>query len=358
MGFGVINIKLSTKKKEMFDVVYRAILLSGERFEVESDWQPIIITQSENFFVGEIILKAGGWYNLEFLIQFHNDTEKEKISVGPVGIGEVYIIAGQSYASLCHDGLTTIEDIEGRVTVFDLTAWRVAHDPLPLVPNQGYCLNHWEKQAEYFTNGRVFSGGSVWPTALNLLLPIIKVPIGIVNVSIDSTPIESWLPDKSLFNILVESCKKVGSYRAILWQHGESDVMVNTEKEIYKQRLIMIKDSLEEKLQIKRDWILAKSTIHPTVYSKPQQEMEIRSAINDLWYTDGFFPGPDTDVLDGENRASKLHSRHFSIIGQKRAGAMWFAALWNHLCIKPNFPESGVTDINYEKPIVTLNTIS
>ncbi len=222
-----------------------------------------------------------------------------------------------------------------------MNTWRVAHDPLPLIsiPESGYYHNYWEIQANrYFSVGRIFCGGSVWPTTMNLLLPIIKVPIGIINVAIDSTPIESWLPDKSLFNTLVEVCKRVGNYRAILWQHGESDVIANTEKETYKQRLILIKNSLEDNLHIKRDWILAKSTIHPTVYIKPQEEMEIRSAINELWDIEGFFPGPDTDVLDGENRAGKTHSRHFSLIGQRRAGAMWFAVLWNHLSKRPDFP--------------------
>jgi hypothetical protein len=73
---------------------------------------------------------------------------------------------------------------------------------------------------------------------------------------------------------------------------------------------------------------LAKSTLHPTVYRKPVEEARIREAIDQLWKRPGFGQGPDTDILAGENRGGVKSRRHFSPVGQRRAGLMWFASVW------------------------------
>ncbi len=60
-------------------------------------------------------------------------------AVEPVGVGEVFLIAGQSYAAGCNDGLLRVNDPEGRVVCYDPAAksWRVAHDPQPVVGDGG-----------------------------------------------------------------------------------------------------------------------------------------------------------------------------------------------------------------------------
>ena len=62
-----------------------------------------------------------------------------------------------------------------------------------------------------------------------------------------------------------------------------------------------------------------------------QAKERIRLAIDRLCTMSGFRPGPDTDILDGENRGGLGTRRHFSGIGQRRAGLMWFAAIWQEL---------------------------
>jgi hypothetical protein len=75
----------------------------------------------------------------------------------------------------------------------------------------------------------------------------------------------------------------------------------------------------------------AKSTLHPTVYHLPDREQAIRDAVERLWSSPGFVRGPDTDVLGGGNRSGPEGRRHFSAQGQRRAGLLWFSALWSHL---------------------------
>jgi len=117
----------------------------------------------------------------------------------------------------------------------------------------------------------------------------------------------------------------------VLWQRGESEVIDKTSRAEYVARVKVIRDSAMKAWVIDVPWLPAKSTLHPTVYRVPEQEEAICGAIGDLWKTPGFCPGPDTDVLDAENRGGPKTMRHFSGIGQRRAAQLWFAAIWTEL---------------------------
>jgi len=58
--------------------------------------------------------------------------------------------------------LTRVEDPAGRVGAYDpkQKSWQIAHDPQP-------------------ADGR---GGTIWPPMANALVPMVRVPIGLVNV--------------------------------------------------------------------------------------------------------------------------------------------------------------------------------
>src|SRR5262249_29855745 len=145
------------------------------------------------------------------------------------------------------------------------------------------------------------------------------------------TASRQWLPGEKLYNNLAQAGKNVVRFRAVLWQQGESDVISRVPTGTYVKKLVTIRTSLGKEWGFEPPWLLAKSTLHPTVYNNPIQEGQIRAAIGQLWKMPGFRAGPDTDILGGENRGGRGTRRHFSGIGQHRAGAMWFAAVWNEL---------------------------
>ena len=95
--------------------------------------------------------------------------------------------------------------------------------------------------------------------------------------------------------------------------------------------MIRIREAAAREWKFEPTWLLAKSTLHPTVYNEPLAEERIRMAIGQLWKRPYFAPGPDTDLLGGENRGDANSRRHFSGIGQRRAALLWFVALWNEL---------------------------
>jgi hypothetical protein len=277
---------------------------------VVAGWTKFAPKFQDRQLTATVRIPAGGWFRLEVRAVQGEKTLAEA-HVEPFGVGEVLVIAGQSYAEGANDELLKVEDPQGRVAAFDtvLKSWRVAHDPQP----------------------NVNIGGTIWPALGNLLLPVARVPIGFVNVAAGGTASRQWLPGEKLFENLATAGTAIGRFRAVLWQQGESDVIERVPAEKYVANLIEIHDALIKTWGFSPPWLMAKSTLHPTVYNRPQEEGWIRAAIDELCQRPGFRPGPDTDILAGENRGGIGTRRHFTGLGQRRAALLWFAALWNEL---------------------------
>lgn len=313
------------------DVTIRGVLPGAEKGSVEArvvpldgatgrgvEWTPVKAKIEADRMEGTLRVPAGGWYRLEVRCR---DGEKALAegSVEPFGVGEVFIVAGQSYATNCNDEQFKVADPHGRVSAFDSTkgTWGVAHDPQPA--------------------GDGSEGGSIWPVFGDTLLPMVRVPIGLANVAVGGTSSTQWLPEGKLHPRLIETGQRLGRFRAVLWQQGESDVIDGASTADYVKRVRQIRDAAATSWKFDPPWLLAKSTLHPTVYKFPAREEAIRRGIDELCRLPGFRPGPDTDALGGENRGGIGTRRHFSGIGQRRAAMMWFAAVWQEL----NRPEAS-----------------
>jgi hypothetical protein len=274
------------------------------------DWTELGLTQQPLPFEHKITIPAGGWYRLE--LEARNDGGVvAKATVDRFGVGEVILISGQSYAAGANDAHLKIDDPLERTTLFDFVTgeWRTANDPFP----------------------HVDTGGTIWPPFANALQPLLRVPLGLINVAVGGTASRQWMPGEVLYQRFRDGGLKGGPARLVLWQQGESDVIDGTSLETYVERLKTIRASLAKDWGFEPPWLLAKSTLHPTVYNRPVEEGRIRAAIDQLWHEPGFAPGPDTDILAGENRGGNTSRRHFSPIGQERAGLMWFACVWREL---------------------------
>jgi hypothetical protein len=292
---------------------FRAAPLA-DAYGAGTDWAKAEGKRAGQLWSADVRVPAGGWYRLEVRAR-KDDKTLAVASVEPFGVGEVFLIAGQSYAVGANDEITKVEDPQGRVVAYDIVKkqWKVANDPQP---NAG-------------------DGGTIWPTTGNLLLPLARVPIGFVNVAVGGTSTRQWLPGEKLYEQLAAAGKTTGHFRAVLWQQGESDVIEHRPTDYYVKNMSTIREALAKEWGFDPPWFLAKSTLHPTVYNDPAGEGRIRAAIDQLVKTPGFRAGPDTDILAGDNRGGIGTRRHFSGIGQRRAGLMWFADIWRELNAAP-----------------------
>lgn len=271
------------------------------------DWTPLKTAVENETHRAALRVPAGGWYRLELRMEGSDQTA----AVEPFGVGEVILIAGQSYAAGANDENLKVTEPQRRVSAFNWRddQWQVCDDPVPHVGPKG----------------------TIWPALGDLLVPLLQTPVGFVNAAVGGTSTRQWTVDGPLFKDMVTAGKKTGKFRAVLWQQGESDVIERITTDVYVERVIAIRAEAMKQWGRELPWLPAKSTLHPTVYRRPENEEAIRNAIQKLWSMPGFRPGPDTDILDGENRGGPTTMRHFSGIGQRRAAQLWFVSLWTEL---------------------------
>ncbi|MHB8860786.1 MAG: sialate O-acetylesterase [Pirellulaceae bacterium] len=276
---------------------------------LNSDWQPVVTMNHGEELRAHVRVAAGGWYRLEVRLK-QGLTVIAEGAVEPFGVGELFVVAGQSYATNCNDERLSVTDPQRRVAAYDSQyhSWRIADDPQPAPDGS--------------------DGGSLWPVFGDQLSALLRVPVGLANVGVGATSSEQWLPDGMLHKQLVAVGQTLGRFRAVLWQQGESDVLAHTTTADYVVNMMQIHDAAVKSWGFEPPWLLAKSTLHPTVYHDVVGEEAIRAAMDQLWQRPEFLPGPDTDILGGENRGGPATRRHFSGIGQRRAALLWFAAVW------------------------------
>jgi len=315
-GKGYADVKLVGKlpadvQKATWD--YRIVILADQpeqslKADTASEWKNMIPTFEGQTFQAAARIPAGGWYRLECRCRI-GDNLLATGAVEPIGVGEVFVVGGQSYATNCNDERLTVADPRQRVLAFNLAkqTWAVANDPQPVFDGS--------------------DGGSIWPSLGDALAKEFEVPIGFANVAIGGSSSAQWLPEGNMLPRLISAGKSLGDFRAVLWQQGESDVIAKNSTAGYVANIGRIREAAEKGVGISRPWLLAKSTHHPTVYNDPEGEGRIRAGIDELVKLPTFRAGPDTDTLKGENRGDKNSRRHFSGIGQRRAAEMWLSSI-------------------------------
>lgn len=313
---------------------YRVVPI-GEEFGRASNWAPLAVQAQGTKFTAKAHGAAGGWYRLEVRCRMGGDAVAVG-SVEPFGIGELFLVAGQSYATNTNDERLNVKDGRGRVVAFNAAneTWRIANDPQPAPDGS--------------------DGGSIWPPLGDALANELRVPIGFANVAVGGTSSMQWMPEGQLHPRLIKAGQTLGSFRAVLWQQGESDVIAKTTIDQYVANVQTIRDTAIKGWGFDRPWLLAKSTHHPTVYNNPEGEGRIRSAVDELLKRPGFRPGPDTDTLQGENRGDAKSRRHFSAIGQQRASQMWLAAIRREVipATEPGSPmRVGIAEVDITPPV-------
>jgi len=258
---------------------------------------------------------------------------------GPFGIGERFLVAGQSHAGNFNDTLLTIENPEAKAVAYDIAndSWRIAHDPQPAWPDTG--PSHWDLLgSEILRSGGIFAGGSIWPAALDTFIAEHAVPVGIASVIRSGTTIREWLPGTELFTALAFAVRQFAPFRAVLWQVGETDAQKGTAADDYVECFSTIKTALERQTGFVASWIVAKSTLQPALSVDVQKRDNIRAAIDRIrtLHAD-VFAGPDVDSIGHSYRQVASGSRHFTAEGQRRAGLLWADAIKKFL---PDFDAS------------------
>jgi predicted esterase len=295
----------------------------------DGSWRSLsALAAGQAVFRAELEAPAGGWYRLSVRIK-RGETWLAETNVAHVGVGEVFVVAGQSNSA--NHGEEKQKPVSDLVVAFSGERWQSARDPQP---------------------GASGSGGSFLPPFADAIAAKFKVPVGLVAVGVGATSVREWLPRGTrfpnpptltghvtkletgewqsrgaLFDNLVARTKQLGprGFRAVLWHQGESDANQRDSSrtlsgELYRKFMEqLIRDSRRE-VGWEFPWFVAQVSYHtPDDTGSP----DIRDAQAALWKSGLALEGPDSDALSGNLRDSGGRGVHFSGEGLRVHGAKW-----------------------------------
>jgi hypothetical protein len=301
----------------------------GGSLDRGSAWRRLPLDLRVRRFRAELPVPAGGWYRLAVRLVEGAQTLGESV-VEHVGVGEVFVIAGQSNSA--NHGEENQRPKSLLVVAFSKGVWQPANDPQP---------------------GASGSGGSFIPSFGDAMAERFKVPIGLVACGVGSTSVREWLPKGEamaappttgahtyaigsnswastgeLFDKLVFASRQAGKFRAVLWHQGESDNHQPTDREIsperYTQYLRRLIDASRAQLGWEVPWFVALASYHTP---EDPGSAELRAAQKSVVAGGIALEGPNTDRLGPDFREAKGRGVHFNARGLQKHGLLWADAV-------------------------------
>jgi hypothetical protein len=286
----------------------RVVVMAGAANSgTTTHWQTIVPAPAAGTFTGTLVgVPAGGWYQLE-VRTITNGYPATPSAVDKIGVGDIYITAGQSNAANFGSPAYTPRDDRLSVrTSITAASWCLAADPMPV------------------TDG---GGGSVWSRLADALAAADNLPIGFLCVAVGATQSGRWLPGASLYDTRLKPAVQsfpAGGFRAILWHQGESDSIANISTNTHAARLASIIAQSRLDAGWRLPWYIAEAAFHPV--TDLSQEEPVAAGQRAAAAADPLvFLGPSTDGFHLENASGgKLaDSVHFNAAGLADHANQW-----------------------------------
>jgi hypothetical protein len=269
---------------------------------IGTEWTTLQNAPGGGTFLGTLRLQ-GGWYTLE-VRGIANEAIAGRDVVARMGVGEVFLIAGQSNAQGLRDnpGPSATDDRVNYI-VYDNTVNSLFDPPAPTFAQ--------------LTSDAVIGprGQTAWMWGLlgDRLTRKLNVPVLFINAAWDGTAVRNWTesaagkPTSNVFggfnyppampyaNLLMATryyANLLGA-RAILWMQGESDNFAKTSTQEYARDLQLLINTLSGDTGKRITWVIARTSrltnTSPAVIAG--QNQVINTPFNST------YPGPETDEL-------------------------------------------------------------
>ncbi|GAB3944984.1 hypothetical protein GCM10028805_13340 [Spirosoma harenae] len=303
------TIYLSGSLYQPVDSVQARIQAEVDGQGLNTNWVTIQKNPQGGIFQGSIRGK-GGWYRLE-VQAFAGGSVIGSDVVRKVGIGEVFIITGQSNAQGFQQyGATGATDDRVNCVVYDnSTANSLADPPAPT----------FQQLTATSVIGPRGQSAWCWGYLGDLLVKQFNVPVLFINTAWAGTVIQNWTDSadgkvaKNIFaigtpnenfpagmpyanlRISLRYYSSLQGLRAVLWQQGENDNSpLHTPRKEYASAMQYLVNKTRSDTERYPAWVLARSS-----YNTNSVSQDIIQAQNDVinTYANNVFAGPFTDNI-------------------------------------------------------------
>lgn len=177
---------------------------------------PVLVKPIDGKWSARLEIPAGGPYRIESYFRYNQFGEKRGDRRFHIGVGDVYVIAGQSNAA--GNGKDAVDDpISMDVHMFRMSGtWDIASHPIHDGTDALFPLSQDRTQA----------GHSPWLIFGKTLAKNLGYPIGLIPTAVGGVPLSMWdrAVDGCLFDNMLEMVRQAGGeVKGILWYQGCSD---------------------------------------------------------------------------------------------------------------------------------------
>lgn len=315
-----------------------ARLVAREGQGTTTDWLLIQNSPTGGTFAGDII-GQGGWYNLE-VRGLNGDQIVGTTVVERVGIGEVFVIAGQSNAQGIHQDAPN----PGNERV-NCVNYRYPNDNFPNDPP----VPEFTKldNTPGFHIAPRGEGSWCWGQLGDLLVKRLNVPVMFFNAAFTGTAVQNWsqsAPEGGIaygiyngdpyparqpyinLKIALQYYANTLGCRAVLWCQGEADNLIRSQQSFYVNQLQIVIAQSRQDYGRNVPWVVARTSYgdyigksNPTILAAQNQVIAATANV---------YAGPETDNIqvprDRAPRGAANEGLHFD-----RDGLIELANAWN-----------------------------
>ncbi|MCE7067269.1 sialate O-acetylesterase [Dyadobacter sp. CY326] len=287
------------------------------------------IENPQGGFYSATLNPEGGWYRLE-VRAFLGDQMIGSYRVDHVGVGEVFMIAGQSNGEgFSNFGAQGAQD--DRVSVINQQFKQPFPEELPRNPT----FSHLDGETNIAPRG---SSAWSWGRLGDQLVSRLNVPVLFYNVAWTGSAVRTWkesingvgksvyanvnfepygMPYGNLRNV-VQRLTPITGLRAVLWQQGESDNFKGTDADSYFNDLKTVIETSRNESGKNISWVVSLTSYDNLRGANSRVTEGQQRVINNV---PNVFQGPNTDLIqiprtDGEGV-------HFKDDGLRQVGDAW-----------------------------------
>jgi hypothetical protein len=303
------------------------------------DWRTLQNNPAGGVFAGDLT-GSGGWYNLEVRGMNGDQQVGNVTTIERVGIGEVFVIAGQSNAQGVHQSAPN--PLNDRVNCVNYRYPDNGFPNDPPVPVFTQLDN-----SNDFTVAPRGVGSWCWGQLGDILVKRLNVPVMFFNAAFTGTFVRNWrdsapeggiaygiggayTPRQPYINLklALQFYARTLGLRAVLWHQGEADNLLNTERDQYVNDLQFVIAQARRDMNQNMPWVVSRASYGDFIGGSDPVIIAAQNLV--ISSTANVFAGPTTDFIQVPRQRAPLfdfNGVHFDFDGLVEVANAWSNSL-------------------------------